>query len=75
QVTKTTLYSAGLGYGLSGSDLRDIDRSASSDALQRDFFYTRSTAEFWVDVANGTYDVTVTMGDANALQDNMRLTL
>ncbi|MCA9078103.1 MAG: hypothetical protein KDA93_23945, partial [Planctomycetaceae bacterium] len=75
QVTKADIYNSGAGYGFSGSDLRDIDRGAASDDEQRDFFYTRSTADFFVDVLNGIYDVTVTMGDSKVLQDNMQLSL
>ncbi|MCA9074995.1 MAG: FG-GAP repeat protein [Planctomycetaceae bacterium] len=66
-------YDVSSGFGWSGSVFGDIDRGVGDD-LQRDFVYTKSTAEFLVDLPNGTYDVTVLMGD-KALQDNMQLSL
>ena len=60
-----TLYTKQLGYGFSSSSgLSAVDRGGG-DAL-RDDFCTGSTPFFFtVDVPEGNYDVTVTLGDRN----------
>jgi fibronectin type 3 domain-containing protein/uncharacterized protein YkwD len=62
-VTETTTYNAAAGYGwLPGSGVASADRGTGTD-LTRDFNYTFTQATFAVDLANGTYTVTLQMGD------------
>lgn len=72
RVTESTTYAAG-GYGWTDtSGLESRDRTAVSDALRRDFVMHSSAARtFKVDLPNGTYAVTVTMGDNDFAHDNM----
>ncbi len=69
RVAPATRYSPALGYGwLSGSiDARD---RAVGTALRRDFNFT-PLGTFVIDVPNGSYDVTLTLGDAAAPHDQM----
>jgi fibronectin type 3 domain-containing protein len=67
QVTEATGYSAGQGYGWRSGAIESRDRGPGSDgqnrnALVRDLNRT-TDGTFAVDLANGTYTVTVTMGD------------
>ncbi len=63
QVTTSTLYSTSQGYGyVDGSSISAIDRGAPDDML-RDFHTSSADKDFKVDLANGTYIVSVTMGD------------
>jgi len=65
QVTAATAYSTAPGYGWqSTSGLHDADRG-TSNPLMRDFVYG-SSGTFLVDLPNGTYGVTLTMGDTGA---------
>lgn len=61
QVTAATVYSAVRGYGWTAGVIYDWDRGFGSDTA-RDFNYT-ADGTFVADVANGTYTVTVTVGD------------
>ncbi len=61
QVTSATTYSTTRGYGWQSGTIADRDYTTLSDALTRDFNYT-TQGTFAVDVANGTYNVTLTMG-------------
>ena len=72
RVTESTAFISG-GYGWTEtSGLESRDRSAVSDALKRDFVMHSSAARtFKVDLPNGTYAVTVTMGDNDFAHDNM----
>ena len=69
QVVPTTAYSAAAGFGWllgPGETVTAADQSGTTrvaSALKRDFNAT-SAGTFAVDVPNGTYDVTVTLGDA-----------
>lgn len=66
EVTATTAYSAGSGYGwssTSGLDVRDRERP---DSLRGDFVFSATDMTFKQDVANGTYRVKVLLGDAEA---------
>src|SRR5262249_53227479 len=67
QVTEATQYSAGQGYGWQSGSIDSRDRGTGTD-LTRDFNFT-TNGMFAVDVANGTYNVTVTAGDAAAAHD------
>src|SRR5262249_6580290 len=73
QVTEATQYSAGQGYGWQSGSIDSRDRGTGTD-LTRDFNFT-TNGMFAVDVANGTYKVTVTAGDASAAHDLMGIFL
>ncbi len=60
RVTGSTNYNATLGYGWAAT-VNNLDRGTGS-GLTRDLHY-RDVATFVVDVPNGTYDVTLTVGD------------
>jgi hypothetical protein len=64
QATPATLSSAGLGYGWAKTSVGALDRGIDAP-LKRDFNYTRDN-RFLVSVPNGTYEVTLVMGDAAA---------
>ncbi len=67
-------YREARGYGWrSLSGLRAADR-ATGDALTSDF-HRGARGTFLVDLPNGTYDVTVTLGDAKARHANMAIWL
>lgn len=72
RVTETTAYTSG-GYGWTDtSGLESRDRGAPSDDLKRDFVMQSSSPRtFKVDLPNGSYSVTVTMGDHDYAHDNM----
>jgi hypothetical protein len=72
KVTEATAYSAG-GFGWTDiSGLESRDRNALADDLKRDFVMSSSVARmFKADVPNGTYAVSVTMGDNDYAHDNM----
>ncbi|MEL6108011.1 MAG: Calx-beta domain-containing protein, partial [Planctomycetota bacterium] len=61
RVTGSTTYDTSRGYGWTQS-VNHLDRRAGT-SLTRDLHY-RDVATFLIDVANGTYDVTLTMGDS-----------
>jgi fibronectin type 3 domain-containing protein len=69
QVTSSSLYSAAAGYGWASTvGLDSRDRSAPND-LRRDFVFSSAEKTFCVDVANGYYLVTVTIGDQGFMHD------
>ena len=72
RVTEATAYAAG-GFGWTDlSGLESRDRSALSDDLKRDFVMSSSSARtFRIDLPNGNYTVSVTMGDNDYAHDNM----
>jgi lysophospholipase L1-like esterase len=69
QITPATAYSEKLGYGFHGDSLRSFvtatDRGGD-DALRSDFCSSISPFFFTVNVPEGNYKVTVTMGDEKA---------
>jgi len=66
QVSPTTAYSQALGYGFDlGSKVSSIDRSGV-DPLRAGFCTSEQPFYFSVNVPEGNYDVTVTLGDAKA---------
>jgi hypothetical protein len=72
RVTETTGYSAGSFGWTDISGLESRDRSAVADELNRDFVLHSSAARtFKVDLPNGNYSVSVTMGDNDYVHDNM----
>ena len=72
RVTEATLYTTGAFGWTNTSGLESRDRSSQSDALKRDFVMSSSAARtFKVDLPNGNYAVTVTMGDNEVAHDNM----
>jgi hypothetical protein len=67
----TTFTSGGVGW-TSTTGLESRDRSGPSDDLKRDFVMHSSAARtFKVSLTNGTYAVTLTMGDNDYAHDNM----
>ena len=72
RVTEATAYTAGAFGWTSASNAQSVDRSSQPDALKRDFVMSGTSAPtFRVDLPNGNYAVTVTMGDQDAAHDNM----
>jgi fibronectin type 3 domain-containing protein len=68
-VKEGTSYSAAQGYGWqSGTVSSRDDTTPGLTTIQRGYDYTKA-ATFAVDLANGTYNVTVTMGDAGWMHD------
>lgn len=67
RVTESTTYAAGLGYGWLSGKIQSRDRGASpaSDALTQDLHFT-SNGVFAVDLSDGSYNVTLHLGDAAA---------
>lgn len=65
EVTRNTIYSAELGYGITDSTgMIDRDRGTGTDALRRDFVaYFGNSYEFKVDLPNGYYSVKTYTGD------------
>jgi hypothetical protein len=63
-----------VGYGWSAGTIHEVDRGAGWSDVDRDF---NSTADgtFEVNVRNGTYAVTVTLGDATTVRDDMAVSL
>ena len=69
QVTESTLYSAITGYGWSSTaGLQSRDRGAPAD-LTRDLVLGATEHTFNVDLANGDYEVTITIGDQQYMHD------
>jgi fibronectin type 3 domain-containing protein len=72
QVTETTAYASG-GFGwTSTAGNQSRDRSVS-DPLQTDFVFNSAARTFRATVPNSTYNVKVTMGDANTWHDQMAI--
>jgi len=69
RVSHGDAYSAAAGYGWLSGAVDSRDRSIGT-ALTRDFCFS-GDATFVSDVANGSYDVTVTLGDATHEHDRM----
>lgn len=72
-VSRATRYDPARGFGWLAGQAADND-ARSGDALTRDYNYTRD-ATFGVDLPNGTYDVTITLGDARHARDLMGVSL
>ena len=58
----TTTFTSGLGYGWTAGTRSSLDRGIGSD-LTRDFVFSADMT-FAVNIANGTYAVTIMLGDA-----------
>jgi len=69
QVTPATTYSMAQGYGWLAGIIGAADRG-TSDPLKRDLNYGPS-GTFAVDLPNGSYTVTLTMGDSKYAHDKM----
>ncbi len=67
-IVHTDSYSASIGYGWQTGTVYSINRGG--DALTRDLNYTHD-ATFAVDLPNGEYDVTVTLGEVLISHDQM----
>lgn len=65
QVTDKSLYSAAVGYGWGNTQVSARDRGLTSDPLASDFCLPANDP-FYVDLSNGTYNVSVLMGDWTA---------
>jgi hypothetical protein len=73
-VNETTNYTSDLGYGWQAGSVSSVDRETGSD-LTRDLDFGNDLT-FAVDLPDGTYDVTVTLGDLGPFQhDQMELSL
>ncbi|MFH1177684.1 MAG: choice-of-anchor D domain-containing protein, partial [Acidobacteriota bacterium] len=70
RATTTSAYTAALGWGWFSGTVTARDRGAGFSDLNRDFVYT-TNATFLVDLPNGAWDVTVTMGDGTNPHDQM----
>ncbi len=73
RITETTLYpTTGFGW-LDTSSLSSRDRGTPADPLTQDLVMNDASAAktFKVDLANGTYNVVITMGDSQYAHDNM----
>jgi hypothetical protein len=72
KVTEMTVYTAGSFGWTDASGLEARDRAALADDLKRDFVTHASAARtFKVDLPNGNYTVSLTMGDNDYAHDNM----
>lgn len=72
RVTELTAYTAGAWGWTDTSGLESRDRSALADDRNRDFVMHSSAARtFKVDLPNGNYAVSITMGDNDYAHDNM----
>ena len=69
RLTRSERYSSAVGYGWQLGSVYSLDRRIGDD-LMRDFNYTKD-ATFAMDLANGQYDVIVTLGDTAAAHDQM----
>jgi len=68
-VNEATTYSTAIGYGWQSGTISSRDDTALGlTAVEDQYDYTR-LATFAVDLANGTYNVTVTMGDSGFSHD------
>jgi fibronectin type 3 domain-containing protein len=71
QVTETTLYSSTQGYGwTSTSGLSSRDRGTPNN-LNRDLVQSTTEHSFNIDLENGDYTVTITIGDQDYAHDNI----
>jgi hypothetical protein len=75
QVTTSTAYSSGTGYGWASTTGLDWRNRTGPSSLLRDFVFTTDSAEFRVDVPNGAYQVTVRVGDFIAAQVPMNIVI
>jgi fibronectin type 3 domain-containing protein len=69
RVSEKTLFADGQGYGWSAGTVASRDRGTGT-RLRQDFNFSRD-AVFSVEVLDGSYSVTITMGDAAAAHDQM----
>ena len=72
RVTEATAFTTG-GYGwTSTAGLESRDRGAPADDMRRDFvMHTSAARTFKTSLANGTYAITLVMGDNDFAHDNM----
>ncbi len=73
RVTHSTAFEERRGYGWLSGTIGSRDR-VTGTSLSRDFAFT-PLGTFVVDLANGTYDVVVTIGDKTAAHDQMGVLL
>ena len=73
RVTASTSYNATLGYGWAGGAVRELDRGTGT-GVTRDLHY-RDVGTFVVDVPNGTYQVTLTVGDTGPYRHDQQIIL
>jgi hypothetical protein len=67
-----TSYNSTQGFGWQKTARLSAVDQGTADALTRDFHQGKDST-FLVNVANGTYDITVSLGDAKALRDRMTI--
>jgi PKD repeat protein len=71
-VDETTAFTTALGYGWTDTTALESRDRLAPDALKQDFVMSSSAARvFKVALLNGSYSVTVTMGDNDYAHDNM----
>lgn len=68
QVTSTSAYSTATGHGWASTTGLDQRNRGGPDELRGDFVFSKSTNTFKQDLANGTYNVRVLIGDQTAAQ-------
>jgi fibronectin type 3 domain-containing protein len=73
RLSEAEVYSTSSGYGWVAGAVASRNRSGGT-ALTRDFNFTQA-ATFGLDLPNGTYDVTMTLGDSAYAHDQMRISL
>ena len=69
RVASGSSYNASAGFGWSSGTITGRDRGRGT-AITRDFDFTQD-GTFFVDVPNGDYQITVVMGDATNMHDQM----
>jgi fibronectin type 3 domain-containing protein len=74
KATSSTDYSPALGYGWSSGTIGERDRGKPAGSDQSAFNFT-TNGTFVVDLANGTYAVTLTSGDLLAMHDQQGIFL
>jgi hypothetical protein len=72
RITEMSVYTPGIAGWIDASGLEARDRGAPADDLKRDLVTQASAARtFKVDLPNGNYSVSITMGDNDYPHDNM----
>ena len=72
RITEMSVYAPGTAGWIDASGLESRDRGAPADDLKRDLVTHASAARiFKVDLPNGNYSVSITMGDNDYPHDNM----
>jgi ELWxxDGT repeat protein len=74
-VSASTAFTAARGYGWTAGTITNVDRANAAGALDQDINYG-TDGTFQVDLANGTYQITLDLGDTeSASHDNVGIYL